>query len=257
MRFGICVDIKKIKEVERLGYDYAEGRLNAIAAMSEEEFSSVLEEVSSSSIAVEAFSLLFPKDMKLIGPGAVSEEGLVDYLELAFSRMDAFGAKIVVFGSGKSRFVPEGMRWQDAYKALVSITRIIGKVAEKHGITVAIEPLNKGETNLINSLTEGAALQADVGMESIALLADLYHMWKEGEEISRISLVSPLAHAHIAVLEGRGYPTEPEEKVVSFITELEKAGYNGRISIEGSSNDWENDSLKSLKMLRSIGRSNG
>ena len=67
MRFGICVDISRIKEVEALGFDYAEGKLNAVASLPDEEFESLLELCSSSSIRVEAFSFLFPKNMKLLG----------------------------------------------------------------------------------------------------------------------------------------------------------------------------------------------
>lgn len=252
MRFGICVDISRIKEVEALGFDYAEGKLNAVASLPEEEFESLLELCSSSSIRVEAFSLLFPKNMKLLGEDAVTKEELSSYLDKAFSCMKAFGADIAVFGSGKSRFVPPSMRWQDAYRSLVGITGFIGEKASEYGITVAIEPLNRDETNLINSLAEGAALMVDVDMGSISLLADLYHMRKEGEPMERISLTSPLAHAHIAVLENRGYPVEKSQEVASFIKALKDASYDGRISIEGKSDDWQRDSLKSLLVLREL-----
>ena len=105
---------------------------------------------------------------------------------------------------------------------------------------------------MINSLTEGAALALEANEPNVGLLADLYHMAKEGEDMHRIPLVSPLMHTHIALLEGRKYPVEKREEVVSFFSYLKEAGYDGRMSIEGSSDDWIKDSELSLKTLREL-----
>ena len=252
MRFGICIDILKAAECKKLGFDYIEGKLNSIAAMSDSDFENALQVVENSGISVEACSLLFLKTMKLLGEGAESDESLEAYLDKAFTRMNALGSTVAVFGSGKSRFVPEGWKWAEAFSALVSKTKLIGKIAARHGIDIAIEPLNRGETNLINSLTEGAALALEANEPNVGLLADLYHMAKEGEDMHRIPLVSPLMHTHIALLEGRKYPVEKREEVVSFFSYLKEAGYDGRMSIEGSSDDWIKDSELSLKTLREL-----
>ena len=252
MRFGICIDIMKAQECASLGFDYIEGKLNAIAAMSDEDFAKALETVSASGVKVEACSLLFPKTMKLLGEGSVSNEELSSYLGMAFGRMKALGASVAVFGSGKSRFVPAGWKWTEAFDALVKKTRIIGEEAVRCGISIAIEPLNRGETNLINSLTEGALLAHSAAMENVGLLADLYHIAKEGEDMARIPLVSPLLHTHIALLEGRKYPVRKSEEAVSFFSALREAGYDGRMSIEGSSDDWTADSAAALEVLRDL-----
>ena len=165
--------------------------------------------------------------------------------------MDKLGSKLVVFGSGKSRVVPENQSWQESFKELVSVTKLIGKIAADHGISIAIEPLNRNETNLINSLCEGAALQACVNLDNVGLLADAYHMRAEGEDMSRIITCSSLMHTHIALKEGRVYPTYECEEVEEFFTYLKKAGYDNRMSIEGKSDDWKADSLKALSVLRS------
>ena len=151
MRFGLCTDIRNVLEVQEVGFDYIDGKLNQFALWSQEDFDSVLERFRQASIRMERCSLLFPKTMVVIGE-RYNEAEMRSYLETAFCRMDALGCKLVVFGSGKSRIVPEGMRWQDAYRQLVAVTRIIGEIAAKHGICVAIEPLNRAETNFINRL---------------------------------------------------------------------------------------------------------
>ena len=251
MRFGLCADIRNVKEVQEAGYDFIDGKLNQFALWTEEEFNEVLGLFRSSVIGMERCALLFPKNMVVIGP-RYDEKAMMDYLDTAFSRMNALGCDLVVFGSGKSRFVPQGMRWQDAYTELVAVTRLVGKTAATYGIRVAIEPLNRAETNLINSLAEGAALQADVDLPNVGLLADAYHMWQEGEDMNRILTCAPFMHTHIAVKGTRSYPTEETGDVRSFFSLLKQSGYDGTVSIEGKSEDWKADSVKALEVMRSL-----
>lgn len=252
MRFGICIDPMNAALCAELGYDYVEGKINALAKLSEDEYEALKTTLEDAKIKMETACLLFPKDMVLLGEEAVSDEQLVAYLDKAFSRMRELDSQVAVFGSGKSRFTPPSMSEKDAFSKLVERTKLIGKVAEKHKITLVVEPLCRKETNLINSLSEGAALRDEVGMDSVKLLADAYHMSAEGEHFDEIKQYGPLAHAHIAVFEKRGYPEEETEEVLSFIKALKASGYNGRLSIEGKSEDWISSSKKALKTLRAI-----
>ena len=253
MRFGLCTDIRNVLEVQEVGFDYVDGKLNQFALWSQEDFDAVLEKFRQASIKMERCSLLFPKTMVVIGE-KYNEAEMRSYLENAFTRMDALGCRLVVFGSGKSRVVPEGMKWQDAYRQLVAVTKIIGEIAAKHGICVAIEPLNRAETNFINSLAEGAALQADVNMPNVGLLADAYHMWQENEDMNRIITCSPFMHTHIALRGSRAYPVEANDDVKTFFDLLHKIGYDGTLSIEGKSDDWKADSVKALAVMRGLDR---
>ncbi len=251
IRLGLCTDIANIREAEAAGFDYVEGKLNAIAALDAEAYSDVLALVKGSGIKVERCCLLLPKSMSVIG-GAYDERAMVEYLHGAFSRMRELGADIVVFGSGKSRNIPQGVRWQDAFLQLVAVTKTIGGVAAGYGIRIAIEPLNRMETNLINTLAEGAALQAEVDMVNVGLLADAFHMRREGEPLERISLVSPLMHAHMAMREGRAYPVEADAEVTEFFSALKASGYDGSVSIEGKSDDWRRDSVAAITAMRPL-----
>ena len=51
------------------------------------------------------------------------------------------GLKIIVFGSGGARKVPEGFSQDEAYKQLVEFAKRIAPEAKKRGIVVAVEPL--------------------------------------------------------------------------------------------------------------------
>ncbi len=251
IRLGLCTDIMNIRDAEAAGFDYVEGKLNAIAALGDDEFAEALDRVRDAGIGVERCCLLLPKSMAVIGD-AYDEPTMTSYLHGAFSRMRELGADIAVFGSGKSRNIPKGVRWQDAFLQLVLVTRTIAHVAKDYGIRIAIEPLNRTETNLVNTLAEGAALQAEVGMENVGLLADAFHMRREGEPIERIALVSPLMHAHIAMREDRSYPVVADEEVTGFFSALKASGYDGSVSIEGKSDDWRGDSVKAISAMRPL-----
>lgn len=254
MRFGLCTDIRNVKMVEGCGYDYIDGKLNQIAAFSDGEFEEVLALMKSSSLKMERASLLYPKTMALLGKD-YDEKAMVGYLEKAFGRMNSLSCPLVVFGSGKSRMLPEGMKWTDGFLSLVKVTQLTADIAAKYGIDIAIETLNRSETNMINTLTEGAALQAVVAKKNVGLLADAFHMRKEGEDMSKIISCSPLMHTHIALKEGRAFPTEMSDEVEEFFAVLKTAGYDGTMSIEGKSEKVEEDSVKALEVLRKYDRS--
>ena len=253
MRFGLCTDIRNVKMVEKCGFDYIDGKLNQIAAFSDEEFSSVLSLMETTPLKMERASLLYPKTMALLGD-EYDEKTMREYLEKAFERMNELSCPLVVFGSGKSRMLPEEMKWTEGFLTLVRVTQLTADIASDYGVDIAIETLNRSETNMINTLTEGAALQAVVGRKNVGLLADAYHMRKEGEDMNKIIYCSPLMHTHIALKEGRAFPVEECAEVEEFFDMLKKSGYDGTMSIEGKSENVEEDSVKALTVLRKYDR---
>jgi sugar phosphate isomerase/epimerase len=66
--------------------------------------------------------------------------------------------RILCFGSGGARRVPDGFSKDEAFAQLVAFGTRIAPEAKAHGITVVIEPLRRQETNIINTAAEGFAL---------------------------------------------------------------------------------------------------
>jgi sugar phosphate isomerase/epimerase len=251
MRFGLCTSPDNLALVERLGFDYIECALSSIAAYEEGEFARLLSAVRASSLSVERVNVLFPGTIALIGPGSDKKQ-IDDYLEGALSRTAALGGTLAVFGSGRCRAFPAEYSFRRGYHELVLVTKRIGEIAAHYGITVAIEPLNREETNCINSLREGAMLQHDVNSDFVGLLADLYHMLRENESIESITLIKDLRHTHIALLEGRSFPLKKTEETERFFKALKAIGYEGTMSIEGNTTNPEADAAEALKVLRSL-----
>ncbi|MGE4587138.1 MAG: sugar phosphate isomerase/epimerase family protein, partial [Mangrovibacterium sp.] len=173
-----------------------------------------------------------PGNMKSVGSEAVHAEILV-YMETAFRRAQKAGVKIIVFGSGGSRSIPEGFSRMDARRQFVELCRAMAPLAAKHGVTVVLEPLNRNECNFINSVKEGGEIVEEVDHPNFRLLADLYHMKMDGEgPESLLQYGHLIRHTHIAEKEGRSAPGTHQEDFSSYFKALKQAGYQGKMSLE-------------------------
>lgn len=252
MRFGICTTPDHLDLLEELGYDYIEMSVTKTMGLSEEEQEEVRRKLAASPVKCEAFNILFPKTMELID-GNTDEAALREYLHRAMALIKSFGAEVVVFGSGKCRRCPDNLSLREAYPKLVQVYRITGEVAKEYGITVVIEPLSRKETNTINLMSEGAMLEADVNMENVQLLSDYFHVMANHDSIESMETIRHFGHIHIASGNGRKYPVSEEgEEYASYIGTLKKIGYNGRISIEGKTENMEEDARAAIRLLREL-----
>ena len=252
MKIGICTTPDMLPAAKRIGFDYAELSLSAAAALSEEDFTALFVAVRENGLPVEAMNMLFPGSIKLVGPEADLDAAQA-YLAKAFPRAQALGAEVVVFGSGRARMIPDGVAAADAQKALAAAAQLAGAEAAKYNLTIVMEPLNRGETNSVNSLAEGKAIVDAVNRPNVRLLADYYHMAVEKEPMTEIAAAGSLTHTHIARGAGRTYPlAKSEDDYEGFFRALSDIHYAGRMSIEGGTQDFEADAPAALTFLRAL-----
>ena len=250
MKIGFCAKLDRINEVAAAGFDYIEPPVSAAAAWTEEEFEQYLMLVKNAPIPVPAFNVLFPGEIALFSPDA--DERIAAYLHGAFARVQKLGGHTVVFGSGRSRKRPENLPYADAFRRLTEITRLIGDIAGQYGITIVIEPLNRSETNMINSVAEGACLAAAANHPRVKLLADYYHIAVEHQPPEDVDRVGGIAHCHIAALEGRRAPQKAEEGFKTLFAAMKQTGYEGLISVEGGAGDLSKEGPVSVRLLKKL-----
>ena len=250
IKLGVCTGISNIKKAAAAGFDYIEAALNGIAALSDEEYEKALGEVNQASIKVEACNCLLPGSLKVTGPD-VNAQALHDYLEKAFTRAEKLGTKVVVFGSGAARGVPEGFDVAQAWRQIANFLRLCESHASAHDITVVIEPLRSGECNIINYVSEATILASLVQMEHICVLGDTYHMAFGHEGFRALSMAgSLLKHIHVANAIGRLYPKVGDgEDYEGLFATLKAMGYEGRVSVEGKCSDFDVDARAAHEAL--------
>jgi sugar phosphate isomerase/epimerase len=105
--------------------------------------------------------------------------------------------------------------------------------ANDDSVNLAIEPINRYETNLVNTVTDGLKLLEKVDRNNVGLLLDTFHMNIEEPSIidSMVSSKEHLFHFHIAD-SNRWYPGAGHIDFRKILNALDKIGYNGFVSAE-------------------------
>ena len=232
MRFGCCCSIEQAEVAHAAGFDYIECTVvSLLPEATEAMFAPVLEKYQAAPLPVAAYNVFLPGDLKVVGPD-VDWPRVEHYVRTALRRVRLVGANVVVFGSGKARMVPEGFARADAEAQLVDFLQLVGDVAQAHAMTVVIEPLNRIESNILNSVAEGVAMDERVNRPAIRVLADFYHMDEEQEELrALLDYKDWLAHIHVADTDRRA-PGTGSYPYAEFVDLLDQAGYDGLVSIE-------------------------
>ncbi|MBQ6022439.1 MAG: sugar phosphate isomerase/epimerase [Clostridia bacterium] len=256
MKFGMCIgsDSNKIAVCKKLGYDYVESAFEMLAdPKNDEKYDAFQAELKNNGFSCLSVNCFIPSALKITGPD-VDEQALKDYIERGMKRGAALGVKKVVFGSGGARKRPEGFSYETAVRQIFSfLTDIVSPIAEKYGILLVIEPLRSGDTNMIESLREGAVIAAAVNRPNIRLLVDLYHAYYSGDTNDHIrSMTTLLRHAHIAEPEKRVYPAPGDAyPYADFISALKAAGCD-TCSVEARCSDFEKEAADAIRVLRAV-----
>jgi sugar phosphate isomerase/epimerase len=251
MRFGVCCGVSKAPLLHSLGYDYIEPGASSELVPDQDdavwaEKRRVLEQLP---LPCETFNL-FLRGFKITGEAADFTAARA-YVHTALARAAQVGGRLIVFGSGGARQVPEGFPKERAWEQLTQFLQICAEASEKTGVVVAIEPLNSHECNILNTVTEGAELARKVGHPGVQNLADSYHMERDGEPLDAIlASADVLAHVHTADT-GRTAPGTNDYDHVSLFRTLRAAGYDRRVSIECTfGEDIETELSKALAHLK-------
>lgn len=143
---------------------------------------------------------------------------------LYFSKMHA---DTIVIGSGPARMVPPGMRSgavADRWRVFLSACRDAWAP-----LRLLIEPLDRSETNFINSLRE---VEPWLGLVD-GVVMDVLHVGNDPDlrEFAR-DYPRAIAHVHVAGL-GRRAPIEEDwMKIEAFLARVFSCGAQPRISLE-------------------------
>jgi 5-keto-L-gluconate epimerase len=142
-----------------------------------------------------------------------------------------FGAVIII---GLIRgIVKPGVDHAQAMDWLVEALRECSDVARPQGARLALEPINRYETTLVNNVTEGLDLIERVGIDNFGLLLDTFHMNIEEADIeaSIRACGERIFHFHVAD-SNRWYPGAGHLDFTSILAALFSTGYQGWVSGE-------------------------
>src|SRR5579863_3764597 len=262
LRFGVAQfdNYDPLLQIERLaewGFDYCEPQVIKVMLLSDAAFQSRAARARSAPIHVEAMNSLMPADLKVVGPD-VDGRRVHDYAQKALERAEALGAKVVVFGSGDSRRVPDGFSSEHAWLQLVQFLRQLGDhiTQNRYGMVIGIEALRHEESNIVNTTSDAYNLAVQTNHPKVHIICDFFHLASEGENPSILPyLKDQIVHLHFAdPSRGRMFPRVDSSHPMygAFFSAIRDIGYQGRMSLEAYTNDFNVDAPAGLKAVRRL-----
>ncbi|HWE03813.1 MAG TPA: sugar phosphate isomerase/epimerase family protein [Tepidisphaeraceae bacterium] len=154
-----------------------------------------------------------------------------EFIRSIIDAAGALGAPAIV-GSMQGRWC-EAVGQDLAMHYLQSALNDLGEHAKKYNVPLIYEPLNRYETNIINTLGQGAALLSNLKTTNVKLLADLFHLNIEEANIAESIRHAAAAIGHVHLADSNRRPaTLGHTDFASIAQALAEISYGGYVSAE-------------------------
>lgn len=172
---------------------------------------------------------------------AAAAQAGIAYLETCVDVAVSLGANIVggplygaplVFAGRAPSPVSEDERRRRIDQIVAGLKRA-GRRAADAGVTLAVEPLNRFETDIANTTGHGLALVEMVDLPSVGVMLDTFHMNMEDADIAAAIRRAGPRIAHFQANENhRGFVGSGHIDWSAIARALHEAGYRGPITLE-------------------------
>ena len=179
----------------------------------------------------------------------------INYIKYCIDVAKDVDAEMVVgpmySGSGNMKLRSE-QETQERRSFIVENMKILADYAEERNIKLAIEPLNRFETDFLNTVEQGLELLEEIGKDNIGLLLDTFHMNIEEKSIPDAILRAgrKLFHFH-ACANDRGTPGEDHFDWKAIAKALQSINYKGYAVIESFTPDIK-EIARSVSLWRKV-----
>ncbi len=214
-----------------LGFDAIEIFAPSPAAVDRNSLQALLDETGLHVAAVGTGAGMIVHGLSLTDPDRQRRQDATQFVQ----QMIDFGARFsapAIIGSMQGRWQQQLDR-AGALELLVEALEQLGKHAASCDVPLIYEPLNRYETNLINTLDDGVQLLKGVAADNVKLLADLFHMNIEEANLADAirTAASSIGHVHFVDSNRRaaGMGHMDFEPIIAALSEI---GYQGYLSAE-------------------------
>jgi D-psicose/D-tagatose/L-ribulose 3-epimerase len=160
------------------------------------------------------------------------EARLMDALNVVENLGGDYLGGVIFSALGKYKLPPTKKSRDNAVAAL----KRLAIAAQAKGITLGLEPVNRYESNLLNTGSQALEMIKDIGEPNVVVHLDIYHMNIEEQDLVSpvLQAGSKLGYVHIGASH-RGPLGTGNIDFDSFFGALAKIGYKGTITFESFS----------------------
>lgn len=149
---------------------------------------------------------------------------VLGYLPLAYKLKSVLVIGLVR-GEGKGVDVKDATAW------LVESLKALCTAAEEFDIAIGLEPINRGETTIVNTIRQGLDVIGQVSKRNLGLVLNTYHMNTEETMMEDSIRAAKGKIMHVKVADSnRRSPGSGYIKFSSILGTLVATGYNGYLS---------------------------
>ncbi|MDH5398238.1 MAG: sugar phosphate isomerase/epimerase [Cyclobacteriaceae bacterium] len=159
-----------------------------------------------------------------------------EYLEKCFAMCNTWEAEFVAgpmySAVGKARLVSPEQKKKEWDLAVNNLYKVC-QMASNSGLEIALEPLNRFESDLVNTAEDVARMVRDINHPAAKILLDSFHMTIEEPDLEKAIHTAGDKLIHVQVSENyRGTPGTGQTRWDEIKKGLQAINYSGVVSIE-------------------------
>jgi sugar phosphate isomerase/epimerase len=222
---------QSMQKAAALGFDGIELFTSSADAVDPIQLSALLKKYSLQLAAVGTGAGKVIHGLTLTDPDPEIRKKAISFISDMITFGSKFGAPAII-GSTQGNVFPNGNR-EETLAWLSQGLEALGKHAESEGVSLIYEPLNRYETNLFNTLEAGADFLKKISITNVRLLADLFHMSIEEDNLAQAILDNGKHIGHVHFADSNRKPMGLGHTDMQPITDaLEEIEYSGYVSAE-------------------------
>ncbi len=232
--FSTAQHLSLLDKVRGMGFDIVEIAVEDPALIDVNALKAALSNAGLEAIVCGVFG----PDRNLSSADAAIRSSADQYLRWCIDAAAALGSPVVTgpmySAVGKARLETAAERAAEWQRAVAGLRQVCAYAAPR-GVSLAFEPLNRFETDMVNVVAQGLQLIDDVGSPHLGLHLDTFHMHLEekdsGAAIHAAANAGRLFHLH-ACENDRGVPGSGQVRWQEIAAPLQQTHYNGAVVIE-------------------------
>lgn len=226
-----------IAKAEQMGFDIFEV---ALEAPEHTDLKVVQKAFQSSNVKPSVCGAFGPTRDISSNDRSIQKQGM-EYIAACIEAARVWGSEIVggpMYSCvGKARALPDDERKKE-WNRSVAVLKELAQEAARSGISLAIEPLNRFEIDMINTVEQAVAYVDQVNEPNVGIHIDLFHGHIEEKDIgAALRMAGDRLLVVHASENDRGTPGKGQVRWTEVAEALNDIGYRGGVTIESFTPD--------------------